>query len=61
MLHAKSISAKVYSGKFQWSPVLKAAVKATQFWSVLLKQAKGLQINEAQKQRLLAEVTFEKK
>jgi len=55
MLYAESVSAKEYSGKFQWSPVLKVAVKATQFWSVLLKQAKGLQINEAQKQRLLAE------
>jgi hypothetical protein len=55
MLYAESVSAKENSGKFQWSPVLKVAVKATQFWSVLLKQAKGLQINEAQKQRLLAE------
>jgi hypothetical protein len=41
MLHAENQLKKTYTGKFSWSPYLKAAVQAYHFWRLKLKESKG--------------------
>jgi hypothetical protein len=55
MIFAESHSSKSYSKKYSWSPVLKAAVKATQFWQFCLKRSKGIKVSEVLLNKLAKE------
>jgi hypothetical protein len=56
MLYAESQSGRLYSKQYQWSPALKGAVQAHQFWQMCLKRRKGIKISET-KLATLAKVT----
>jgi hypothetical protein len=41
MLFAEKQSSKIFSKKYDWSPKLKQAVKATQYWYLKIRQSRG--------------------
>jgi len=59
MLYAESQCSKSYSAKYCWSPTLKAAVKASQYGQLQLKQVRGLKVNEGLLKRLEQEFNIQ--
>jgi len=47
MRHAESKCSTPYSKKYNWSPVLKAAVKEVRYWQLRLKQTKGFTVRDS--------------
>jgi hypothetical protein len=47
MAYSEKNASKVFSTRFEWSPVLSRAVNTLWFWTVCLKRAKGIRVSDA--------------
>lgn len=53
MKYSEKKAAKVFSTKYEWSPVLFQAVNTLRFWTVCLKRAKGFKVADSRHRLLL--------